>query len=145
MFFLGIFATVVTKVLGIFGSGFLNSVLGVITNGQTQKTAQFGFFTNALVHAMTAEVQTRQIASTERIALWDSLWYRGLIYLIIVPPSSYHAAVWTATLFPGLGWSIPAAPERFEQWGWLLMSGFMGIGGFVGGIVGFGRSFFRTK
>lgn len=137
---LGLIATIATKFLGIFGSGFLSSVLGVITNGQTQTTARLGIFGSALANAMQAEVDARRIASQERVALWGSWTYQLLVYLIVAPPALYHAAIWADTVFR-FPWSVDAAPERFEQWGFIIMSTFIGAGAFVSSVTGLFKGF----
>ncbi len=140
MVFLGLFAGIVSKVIGLFGTSALNGVFSTLNNKMTQETARQGIWATALTNAVAAEVQQREIASRERVALWGSLWYRLLVYVIIAPPATYIAAVYIDTIFQ-FSWKIPSAPARFEDWGFTLLMTFIGGGSAVSAVVGAAKQF----
>lgn len=123
------------KILGLGGGSFLKGILGFFEKRMDADVQKTGIYMTALTSALQAEVAARQVASSERIALWGSAWYRLLIFLIIAPPAAYIGGVYLVTIFD-LPYVIKAVPERFESWGFALLMTFMGGGQFVSAVTG---------
>lgn len=133
-FFLSIIGVLV-KILGFGGTGFLSGILGFITARNSEDTKKQTLYMTALQHAISAEVEARKVASSERVALWGSAWYRLLVFMIIAPPALYIGSVFLVTIF-SLPYTISAVPTRFEDWGFGLLMTFIGGGSFVAATVG---------
>lgn len=142
MFFLSLFAGIAVKVLGTLGgSGALAAFGSWLNNRERQKSIRFATFGKLVTAAMKAEVDMRQVVSSERQALWNSAGYRWLTYLIIVPPSLHMAAVFLDTTFSFIDWKVPSAPPPFDEWGGAIVLSFVGAKAFVGAAVGAARQF----
>lgn len=125
----------VVKLLGLGGAGFLKGILDFLAARDSEDTKRQSLYMTAVRSALTAEVEARKVASTERVALWGSAWYRLLVFLIIGPPALYIGAVFLVTVFD-LPYVIKSVPARFEDWGFGLLMTFIGGGSFVAGVVG---------
>lgn len=133
--FFSFLAFVFTKVISPLGLSFLEPLLRFFENREMAGVAKTGQFTTALQTALHAEVQSRRIASDERIALWGDFWYKLLIYFIVVPPALYSAAVFADSIFR-FDFDIDAAPQRFEELGFGILMTFIGASGAVGAVSG---------
>lgn len=135
-------AGTIAKLLGLLGSSFLKPVLDYLNSKGDRDVQKTSIFFDTFKSAMQAEVQTREIASKERIALWGDLWYKSLIVLIVAPPAIYSAAVFADSIFI-FPFDIDAAPARFETLGFDIMKTFIYGGSFAGGVIGAAKMFIR--
>lgn len=128
-------AFIFTKLVSPLGLSFLEPLLKHLQSKEMQKTERIGMFTEALTASLEAEVQSRRIASDERVALWGDTWYKLLIYLIVAPPAVYSASVFADSIFD-FDFVINAAPTRFEELGFGILMTFIGASGAVGAVSG---------
>lgn len=139
---LSLFAGGAGKIIGLLGGTFLQPILSHLQSKDVQTTQRMGIFSTSLMAALEAETQRAAVQSQERIALWGDFWYRSLIILIVAPPAMYEAAVFADSIL-GLPIVIQAAPARFEEFGFGLLSAFIYGGGAVGAVIGGAKMFMR--
>lgn len=134
---LSIVAGLVVKSVGLLGgSGALSALAGYFNNKERQKTQRIGIYGNLLAEAAHAQANAYAASSQERIALWGSLWYRLLVYLIVLPPALYYAAIFGDTLFPSwIPGKIDQAPAAIDALGQGILMTFIGGGAIVSGVT----------
>jgi hypothetical protein len=133
--FFSFIAFILTKFVSPLGLSFLEPLLNFFNAREAAGVAKTGQFTTALQSALDAEVQSRRIASQERVALWGDTWYKLLIYLIVGPPAIYSGAVFADSVF-NFDFVVNAAPARFEELGFGILMTFIGASGAVGAVSG---------
>lgn len=133
-FILSLLAFVFTKALSPLGLSFLEPLLRFFESKANTESIKVGHFTTAMTAALEAEVQSRRIASQERIALWGSPLYKALITAIVLPPAAYSALVFGDSIFHWEFYDVDAAPTRFEELGFNILMTFIGASGAVGAV-----------
>lgn len=129
-------AGTIAKLLSLLGPGFVDSMLKYYQSKDAQETERQRIWVPAMTTALNTEVQLRDNASKERIALWGDAWFKALVIFIVGGPALYLNAVIFVSIFHTFGWTVEAAPSRFEDVAFKIVLSFIGAGGFTGAIVG---------
>jgi hypothetical protein len=130
------------KGLGMLGDTVLKPILTHLQSKDVQVTKRYGAFLRTLIHVGNAEVKAREVASNERIALWESWYFRFLFSLVIVPPATYYALFWADTIFQ-FPWDLGRAPDRLEQMGGTIILTWIGAGTMASGLLAAVTKFIR--
>lgn len=138
-----ILATIASTVIGLLGKPIIDGVLNGYKAKLAAKTAKNKVFAEIMVANLEATSKIRQAAADERKHLMHPAIFTFLVFIIVFPAALYVGSIAFVSVFHTLGWTVEAAPQRFEAVYFQICMVFVGAGYGAQALMGFAAKFLK--